>query len=387
MAVSISTNVAAALFATVGQDLKSMQALRDKEDPHAPGGFTISNVTASVAASVEHIRKPDRNVVGVLWPETNGAAPVEHVLIGAHYDHLGRGEGGAMLRAGEEEQIHPGADDNASGTAALLELARSLAEERRANPAAFTRGIIFAFWSGEELGLLGSSHFVEHAPAPLSNIVACLNFDMIGRLRENRLMLQGIGSSSAWRRYIEKRNVAAGFNLVLQEDPYLPTDVTAFYPRGVPVLSFFTGSHDDYHRPTDTADKLNYEGLEKITKFARGLLLDVANAPQRPEFVKVASSDKGTGSRENLRAYLGTIPDYATEVQGVKISGVRGGSPAEKAGLKGSDVIVEFAGQKIANIYDYTYALDAVKIGKAIPIVVLRDGQRVTIEVTPEARK
>jgi predicted metalloprotease with PDZ domain len=153
------------------------------------------------------------------------------------------------------------------------------------------------------------------------------------------------------------------------------------------VLSFFTGSHDDYHRPTDTADKLNYEGLEKITKFARGLLLDVANAPQRPEFVKVASSDKGTGSRENLRAYLGTIPDYATEVQGVKISGVRGGSPAEKAGLKGGDVIVEFAGQKIANIYDYTYALDAVKIGKAIPIVVLRDGQRVTIEVTPEARK
>ncbi len=210
---------------------------------------------------------------------------------------------------------------------------------------------------------------------------------MVGRLRDNKLMLQGVGSSTAWRRFIEKRNVAAGFNLVLQDDPYLPTDVTAFYPRGMPVLSFFTGSHEDYHRPTDTAEKVNYDGLERITKFARALVLDVANAPQRPDYVKVAASDKGTGSRENLRAYLGTIPDYATEVQGVKISGVRGGSPAEKAGLQGGDVIVEFAGQKIANIYDYTYALDAVKIGQTIDIVVLRDGQRISLKATPEARK
>jgi hypothetical protein len=222
---------------------------------------------------------------------------------------------------------------------------------------------------------------------PLSNIVACINFDMVGRLRDNKLMLQGVGSSTAWRRFVEKRNVAAGFNLVLQDDPYLPTDVTAFYPRGMPVVSFFTGSHEDYHRPTDTAEKVNYDGLERIAKFARSLVLDVANAPQRPDYVKVAASDKGTGSRENLRAYLGTIPDYATEVQGVKLSGVRGGSPAEKAGLQGGDIIVEFAGQKIANIYDYTYALDAVKIGQTIEIVVMRGGQRVSLKATPETRK
>ena len=225
------------------------------------------------------------------------------------------------------------------------------------------------------------------APVPLSNVVACLNFVMVGRLRENKLMLQGVGSSSSWRRAIEKRNVAAGFSLVLQDDPYLPTDVTAFYPRGIPVLSFFTGSHDDYHRPTDTADKVDYEGLDRIARLARSLLLDVATAQEKPDYVKVASSDKGTGSRENLRAYLGTIPDYATEVQGVKLSGVRGGSPAEKAGLKGGDIIVEFAGQKVANIYDYTYALDAVKIGQPVPIVVVREGRRMTIQATPEARK
>jgi len=384
MAVSVTTNVAAPMFAAARRDLKSIQSQLDKEDPHAEGSFVLSNVTVSVTTAVEHIRKTDRNVIGVLraMEETS-----EYVLVGAHYDHLGYGESGAMLRSGEENKIHHGADDNASGTAAVVELARQLADEQRHNPALLNRSIIFALWSGEELGVLGSSYFAEHSPVPLSNIVACINFDMVGRLRENKLMLQGVGSSTAWRRAIEKRNVAAGFDLVLQDDPYLPTDVTAFYPRGVPVMSFFTGSHEDYHRPTDTADKVNYDGLERIVKFARALVADIAGAAQRPEYVKVATSSQSTGSRENLRAYLGTIPDYATEVQGVKLSGVRAGSPAEKAGLKGGDIIVEFAGQKIANIYDYTYALDAVKIGQPIEIVVMRDGKRLPIKAAPEARR
>jgi Tol biopolymer transport system component len=383
IAASVSTNIAESLLTMVGRGLKSVQAQLDKEDPHAEGGFVISNVTLSLTASVEHIRKTDRNVIAVLPP----AGSAEYVLVGAHYDHLGFGESGAMRRSGEEDKIHPGADDNASGTAGLLELARMLALEQAGVDSAARRGIIFAFWSGEELGLLGSSWFAEHSPVPLSNIVACLNFDMIGRLRDNKLMLQGVGSSTWWRRTIEKRNVAAAFDLVLQEDPYLPTDVTAFYPRGIPVLSFFTGSHDDYHRPTDTADKVDYAGVERIVRLARGIVVDVTTATERPDYVKVATSDKGMGSRENLRAYLGTIPDYATETAGVKLSGVRGGSPAEKAGLKSGDVIVEFGGQKIANIYDYTYALDAVKIGQPVQVVVLRDGQRVTVQATPEARK
>jgi C-terminal processing protease CtpA/Prc len=209
---------------------------------------------------------------------------------------------------------------------------------------------------------------------------------MVGRLRENKLSLQGIESSKTWRRLIEKRNVAAGFNLSLQDDPYLPTDVTAFYPKNVPVLNFFTGGHDDYHRPTDTADKLNYDGLERIAKFARILIMDLAKTNDRPDYVKVQHSE-APGGRETLRVFLGTIPDYATEVAGVKLSGVRGGSPAEKAGLKGGDVIVEFGGQKVSNIYDYTYALDAAKIGQPVEITVLRDGQSVKISVTPEARK
>ena len=323
-----------------------------------------------------------------LLPPDASAPRAEYVLVGAHYDHLGHGEtGGAMRRKGEESEIHPGADDNASGTAAILELAASLAAQRARNPGAFRRGVVFALWSGEEIGLIGSSHFAEHPPFGLSNITAYVNFDMIGRLRENKLILQGIGSSSEWRRLIEKRNVAAGFNLTLQDDPYLPTDVTAFYPKGIPVLNFFTGSHDDYHRPTDKPDTLDYDGTERITRFAEAIILDLVKADARPDYVAVARSDSGGGSRENMRAFLGTIPDYATEVAGVKLSGVRAGGPADKAGLKGGDVIVEFGGQKIANIYDYTYAMDAVKIGQPVNIVVLRGGDRVTLSVTPEARK
>jgi C-terminal processing protease CtpA/Prc len=198
--------------------------------------------------------------------------------------------------------------------------------------------------------------------------------------------MQAVGSSKAWPRLLEKRNVAAGFQLGMQDDPYLPTDVTSFYPKRIPVLNFFTGSHDDYHRPTDTADKINYEGLERIAKFARAIVQDVASAPERPDFSRVERKEQG-GGRDSMRAYLGSIPDYATEVKGVKLSGVRGGSPAEKGGLRGGDVIVEFGTQKIANIYDYTYALDAVKIGQPVKMTVERDGKRVELTVTPEARK
>ncbi len=385
VAASISSSVVDALFQRTGKDLKSLQSALDKEDPHAEKGFTLPKLTAHITAAVERLKKEDRNVLALL-PPSGPPERAEYVVIGAHYDHLGFGETGAMKRQGEEGKIHPGADDNASGSAAVLELAASFAEERKAKPQEFRRGIIFALWSGEEIGLIGSSYFVEHPPVALSNVAAYVNFDMAGRLRENKLSLQGVGSSNAWRRLIEKRNVAAGFNLALQEDPYLPTDVTAFYPKGVPVLNFFTGGHDDYHRPTDTADKLDYDGLERITKLARGLVVDLVKGEERPDYVKVQEREK-TASRETLRVFLGTIPDYTTEVVGVKLAGIRGGSPAEKAGLKAGDVIVEFGGQKVSNIYDYTYALDAAKIGEPVDIIVMRDGQRVKITVTPEARK
>jgi len=385
VALTISSNVAAAILSSSGKDLKKLQTALDSENPHAEGGFVVSNLQVTIDASVEHLKKTDRNVIAGLPPV--GKGPAEYVIVGAHYDHLGHGETGGMQRQGEEGQIHHGADDNASGAAVVLELASAFAKERARNPKAFPRGLIFALWSGEEIGLIGSSFFVEHPVVPLSKIAAYVNFDMVGRLNDNKLILQGAGSSTTWRRLAEKRNVAAGFNLVLQDDPYLPTDVTPFYPKQVPVLNFFTGSHEDYHRPTDTAERLNYEGMERIAQMARGMIADLVKNPERPEYAKVQQSAPGPGSRDNLRAYLGTIPDYTAEVAGVKLSGVRGGSPAEKSGLKGGDVIVGFGGQKIANIYDYTYALDAAKIGQPVALEIVRDGKQQTLTVTPEARK
>lgn len=384
----VSSNVAAALLAGSGKTLGELQAALDTENPHAAGSLLLTNVRVRLATAVEHLRKTDRNVLGMIPPGVPASGPhaQEHILIGAHYDHLGYGESAAMNRKGEEGLVHPGADDNASGVATLLELAETLAAERARNPAAFPRGLIFAAWSGEEIGLMGSSWFVDHPLLPLPNVAAYLNFDMVGRLRDNRLLLQGVGSSPDWTRLIEKRNVAAGFNLTLQEDPYLPTDTTALYPKGVPVLAFFTGGHDDYHRPTDKPDTLNYDGTVRIARFARALLADLERAP-RPAYVQATNRGAGGGAREALRAYIGTIPDYAAEAQGVKLSGVRGGGPADKAGIKGGDVIVEFAGAKIANIYDYTYALDAVKVGHPVAVVVIRNGTRVTLSLTPEARK
>jgi Tol biopolymer transport system component len=385
VAASINLEAAEMLFAAAGKDLKAIQTALDSENPHAEASFLIPNATVRLKMAVERNRKTDRNVIGYL-PPAPGPEPVEYIMVGAHYDHLGFGETGTRGHSHGDGEIHPGADDNASGSAAVLELAAALSAERAQSPEKFARGIIFAFWSGEELGLIGSSHFAENPPVPLERIKAYLNFDMVGRLRDNQLILQGIGSSSDWKRLLERRNVAAGFNLVLQEDPYLPTDVTAFYPKGIPVLSFFTGSHEDYHRPTDTADRVEYEGLERITQFARALISDLIQAPGSLEYVKVERTQRA-GSRDGLRLYLGTIPDYASNLEGVKIAGTTGGSPAEGAGLKPGDIIVEFAGRKVVNIYDYTHALDAAKAGEETEIVILREGKRVALTIVPAVRK
>lgn len=387
IAHSVSLRVAEALLAAAGKTLKEVQSSLDQENPHVPGGFVLPGVKVRVEAGVERRKGDDRNVLAVIPPGEGGKD--EWVLVGAHYDHLGKGvESNSMARAGEEGGIHHGADDNASGTALVVEMAAALARERQEHPERFKRGVLFGLWSGEEIGLIGSASFAENPPVDLSRIVAYLNFDMVGRLRENRLTLQGVGSSKSWKRMIEKFNVAAGFNLSLQDDPYLPTDTTSFYPKRIPVLSFFTGSHEDYHRPSDTPEKMDFEGLERITRFASAFVRELTGASEKPEYSRVErSKQQESGSRETLRAYIGSVPDYSTEVSGVKLSGVRENTPAQKAGLRGGDVIVEFGAQKVANIYDYTYALDAVKIGQPVRVKVLREGKEVELTVVPEARK
>jgi Zn-dependent M28 family amino/carboxypeptidase len=304
------------------------------------------------------------------------------VLLGAHYDHLGRGDQGSSLAgAGEAGQVHHGADDNASGVAAVLEAAALLRAREREAPVAF------AFWSGEELGLLGSGAFVASGVLPPERLLAYLNFDMVGRSVDDALVLQATGTSGVWPRLIEQTNVPLGFALQTSEDPWLPTDVTSFNQVKVPSLNFFTGSHSEYHRPADTADRLNYDALARIARFGALVAEKLSRLEEAPQYVEVERSQQGGGSRDTVRAFTGTIPDYATEVEGLLLSGVVAGGPAEEAGLRGGDVIVEFAGQTVANIYDYTYALDVVKIDQPVGVVYLRDGERHQTTLTPRARR
>ncbi|MDE0039460.1 MAG: M20/M25/M40 family metallo-hydrolase [Gammaproteobacteria bacterium] len=379
VAASVSGAVADALFAGAGKSLEETQSQLDIENPHSLGQFPLEGVDVAIRAGVERIKARDRNVLA--WLSATDESAAETVVVGAHYDHIGRGDASSLAGKDEEGEIHNGADDNASGVAVTLELARNLAKQEKRR-----RNVLFAFWSGEELGLIGSSHFVEVPPLSIENIAAYFNFDMVGRLRDNKLSLQGVGSSGVWRGIIERRNVPAGFNLSLLDDPYLPTDSTAFYPKGIPILSFFTGSHEDYNRPSDDPDTLDYTGMRRIAAFGAAIVNDIVSNDVRPDYAEVQVTTNAGGSRDSLRAYLGTIPDYTTDLPGVAISGVRGGGPADKAGMQGGDVIVAFAGQTITNIYDYTYSLDAIKIGEPVDVVVLRDGERTTLRIVPEAR-
>lgn len=386
--VSISGEMGNSLVQFYGKSLKELQTSLDKENPHAVHGLSLPGIVLSIKTNIKRIRKKDSNIIAMLPPneKTQLGDSSEYVMLGAHYDHLGLGETGGFGIKGEEGLVHNGADDNASGVAALLEMANYLASRRKIHPEEFKRGIIFSFWSGEELGLIGSARYAANPTVDLNQVIAYLNFDMVGRLRNNKLTLQGVGSSTRWKKLIERRNVLAGFDLTIQQDPYLPTDTTSFYPKGIPVLAWFTGSHKEYHRPADDPDTLNYEGIERITQFASNMVQDLVVEGERPDYIKVEKTSQG-GSRDAIRVYLGTIPDYASEdVKGVLLSGVRGGAPADKAGVKAGDIIVFFAGKEITNIYDYTYALDAVKVGKPVTMEVLRKGKRIKLKITPGTR-
>jgi Zn-dependent M28 family amino/carboxypeptidase len=303
------------------------------------------------------------------------------IALGAHYDHLGHGENGNSLAdKAMTNKIHYGADDNASGSAAVLAAGEILSKQPR------RRNVLLEFWSGEELGLLGSAAYVNAPPVPIDQLAAYLNFDMVGRMQDNKLTVQATGSSDVWGRLLEQANVAAGFDLMLQADPYQPTDVQSFNGAGVPSLNFFTGAHTDYHRPSDTADKIVYDDLDRIVEFAAAIAKRVGDADQPPAFVKAQPPTEG-GGRAGVRVFTGTIPDYSTEVKGLLLGGVIEGGPAAQAGLQKGDVIVEIAGQTIANIYDYTYALDVLKIGSPAKVVYMRGSERKETTLTPSARK
>ena len=382
VAASISGKAADAMLAAApGNMLEPVQRSLDSGNPHVPG-FAIPDLTVTIDVVVQRERQTGANLVAYLPATLPLPGDKPWIGLGAHYDHLGHGgNGNSLARKDEAGQVHAGADDNASGTAAVLSAGEALARQPR------RRHVLLAFWSGEELGLIGSSAFVAKPPVPLEAMEAYLNFDMVGRMQDNKLTVQAVGTSVIWPKVIEQANIAAGFDLQLQTDPYQPTDVASFNQASVPCLSFFTGTHADYHRPTDTADKIDYEDLDRVVGFATAIVTRVSNLEQVPQFTKVNPPTESGTSRAGVRVFTGTIPDYSTAVKGLLLNGVIGGGPAEQAGLQKGDVIVEIAGQSITNIYDYTYALDLLKIGQPAKVVYMRDGQRRETMLTPSARK
>ena len=381
VAVSISGDTAAPLFKAANKPLEAVQKELDGGNPHV-AGFAIPNLQVTLDAKIIREQQTGNNVVAYL-PATTATTGVMRpwVAIGAHYDHLGRGGAGNSLADKDQlNQIHHGADDNASGTATVLNIADAIAKQPR------KRNLLIGFWSGEELGLLGSNAFVNKPPVALDQIAAYLNFDMVGRVSDNKLTVQATGTSATWPKLLEQANVAAGFDLVLQEDPYQPTDVGSFNTASVACLTFFTGAHQEYHKPSDTADKINYEDLDRVGEFATAIAKRLMDANDAPQFTKVEQKTD-TGGRAGLRLFTGTIPDYATDVKGLLLGGVIGGGPAEQAGLQKGDIIIEIAGQSITNIYDYTYALELLKIGQPAKVVYMRGKDRRETTLTPAARK
>ena len=315
---------------------------------------------------------PTQNVFGIVRG-TDPALRNQYVVVGAHFDHLGTN---TMFAADPRAPgVRLGADDNASGSAAVLELARLIARSPT------KRSVIFAHFSGEEEGTLGSMYMVEHMPVPIDSVDAMLNFDMVGRMKNDRLIVFGVATSPELPGIVNDANATVQLRVAAQGDGDGPSDHASFYLKNMPVLHFFTDSHEDYHKVGDTPDKINAAGEAKVIALAEGVLRTIADRPARLTFVRAPTTAKSSSS-QGSNVYLGSIPDMAgSDIPGLRLSGVSAGSPAEVAGLEPGDVIVVFDGKPVKDLYEYSDALYSHKPGDEVDIVVLRDGQRLTLHV------
>ena len=360
----------------LGRELDAIQKGIDEDFKPASGplsGWRIRGQTA-----IERTETEGRNVMAILpgvgWPKEGGAATAqETVVLGAHYDHLGYG--GSNSAAPGEHAVHHGADDNASGTALMVEVARLL---KRAGP--FPRTILFIAFTGEERGLLGSAHYVANAAVPLADTVAMVNLDMVGRLEGDKIIVHGTGTGTGLDALVDRFVAARGFEAAKEPGGFGPSDHSSFYARKIPVLHLFTGSHSDYHRPTDTAEKINYAGMQRITQLVADIVRELATAPERPAPIEVASKQFARGSGGD-RPYFGSIPDFGKPGKGYAITGATKDSPAEKGGLKGGDVIVRLGESAVTGLEDFDSALRKHKGGETVPVVVTRDGAEVTLQI------
>ena len=376
--VQVKAERVAAWFKDAGKSLEGIEAAIDKD--LKPQSFAFpENLKVDAQVDIEREMKTVHNVAAYLPGETD-----EYVVIGAHYDHLGLG-GQFSLAPSMTGTVHPGADDNASGTAGVIELARWFSKQPKQK-----RGILFLTFAGEELGLLGSAYYVEHPELPLGNAVAMINMDMIGRVREGKVYVGGVATGSNLRAMLDQ--ITPKYQLKIDysdSSGYGSSDHTSFTIGKVPVLFFFSGLHSDYHKPSDTWDKIDASGASRVLELVADITDHLREEAERPQFVRVAPPTHGSGSvgpvsgssGSGYGPYFGSIPDFGEGTKGVKFADVRDGSPAAKAGFKAGDVMVEFDGKPIQNLYDFTYALQGKKPGDEVKVKVIREGTPVEATV------
>src|SRR5262245_22153592 len=372
-AVQIANEAAEAIASAAGFDLRGAQAAIDAE--RKPRSAPLPGVRVALKADVIRRKGKARNVLGLL----RGTDPTAgEVVVGAHYDHLGTG-GRDSLDPKAAGEVHNGADDNASGTAALLEIARSLAS-RGTKP---TRTLLFAAFSGEEEGLLGSRRLVESSPGGSGPFTAMLNLDMVGRSRGGKVDVGGVGTSTRWKPAVEAAGAGLGVDSRLSESARVSfggSDHESFYGQGIPVLFFFTGAHEDYHKPSDDASKVNAADAARIATLCARVAWTIASSAEPVPFSKTEDPKPVSGG--GMRAWLGTVPDYGSSDRGVRLSGTSAGSPAEKAGLAAGDVVKRIGEVKVENVHDLTFALGKYRPGEEVEVDFERGGEARTIKLT-----
>jgi hypothetical protein len=376
MLVQVKNQTVNDWFKAAGKSLADVQLQIDHSTK--PQSFAFPDqLHVSINVDIETTRATVNNVLAYLPGKTD-----EYVIIGAHYDHLGYGNADSLAPS-QIGQIHPGADDNASGTAGVLELARLFAPMKGQLP----RGILFASFAGEELGLLGSAHWVQNPTLPIEKAVAMLNMDMIGRIKDGKVFIGGVGTGSTLKSLLEQAQSGSNFKIEYSPGGYSASDHTSFVTKRIPVLFFFSGLHSDYHKPSDTWDKIDSQSAARLVDVVGKTSLELATASDRPTFVTVVEDKPLAGSGGGYGPYFGSIPDFGQVENGVKFSDVRPGSPAAKAGFKGGDILVQFGDKPIKNLYDFTDALRRSKVGDVVDVTVMRDGQPVKASVKLEQRK
>ncbi|MCC7085159.1 MAG: M20/M25/M40 family metallo-hydrolase [Pirellulales bacterium] len=359
-----------AIQAALGIDLATLEKQIDQDAK--PRSSELVGWKVVGQTSVERVEAETKNVVAIL--EGEGPLAEETIVVGAHYDHLGRGT--ANSRSPGSNEIHNGADDNASGVAALLEVARELAGREKKLP----RRIVFVAFTGEERGLLGSAHYVREPVVPLTKTIAMLNMDMVGRLDDDKLIIYGTGTAAEWPDLIDELNEKYAFKITRHPEGFGPSDHSSFYAKEIPVLHFFTGTHKDYHRPTDDVDKINVPGMRRVAEMVAETAVRLAVSDGKPTYQE--AKGKPEVAKSGDRPYFGSIPDFSQDQPGYSLMGVSKGSPAEKAGLVSGDIIIGLGDSRIGNLEDFDSALRKFKGGDKVAVTVKRGTEEKKLNAT-----